>query len=96
MFKPVLYKDDDTNTHRVEFHLIPEMVPQAPAPIDLPNWLVEEIFHVWRLEYRITQAPDKVRAIKVIRAVTGLGLKPAKDAMDALWEVHTRCMSLAG
>jgi hypothetical protein len=95
MFKPVLIKDDDTKTHRVEFQIIPEKMPRQPQPIELPNWLVEQILHVWKLEYRDSQAPDRVRAIKLLREVKGIGLKEAKDAMDALWEVHMRCTGFA-
>jgi len=40
-----------------------------------------------KIKFRfITQGRDKVCAIKQFRAASGLGLKEAKDAIDANWE----------
>jgi len=90
IFKPVLYKDDTSNTHRVEYRIIPEKI-SAPTPIELPTWLVEHIFHVWDLEFQLNKAADRVKAIRLVREVKGLGLKEAKDVVDSIHEVHLRC-----
>lgn len=88
MYKATLVTEDDGHTHRIEYRLIPEAIPEAPSPIELPHWLMAHITDIWEFEMQLNKAPDRVRSIRLVREVLNLGLKDAKDIVDAILEIY--------